>query len=137
MGKAYLQCTMEGSTTPTRFCRTLTTKLRKSAGSSGTPWSGQEMYCMWDMCRSSCNCTAGRHQQHGTAGVFLFFKLWGYLQLYGRGASATWDSSRGGEFSKIYTCPRTTGCKKALVRTQALLARTQINTKARCVNIMI
>jgi len=37
---------------------------------------------------------------------------------------------RGGEISKIYTCPRTTGYKKALVRTKALLARTQINTKA-------
>jgi len=44
---------------------------------------------------------------------------------------------RGGEISKIYTCPRTTGCKKALVHTKALLARTQINTKARFVNIMI
>ena len=44
---------------------------------------------------------------------------------------------RGGEISKIYTCPRTTGCKKALVRTKALLARTQINTKARFVKIMI
>jgi len=44
---------------------------------------------------------------------------------------------RGGEISKMYTCPRTTGCKKALVRTNALLARTQINTKARFVNIMI
>ena len=39
---------------------------------------------------------------------------------------------RGGEISKLYTCPRTTGCKKALVRTKALLARTQINTKADC-----
>jgi len=45
--------------------------------------------------------------------------------------------SRGGEISKIYTCPRTTGRKKALVRTKALLARTQINTKAKFVNIMI
>ena len=40
-------------------------------------------------------------------------------------------------FSKFYTCPRTTGCKKALVRTKALLARTHINTKARFVKIMI
>ena len=40
---------------------------------------------------------------------------------------------RGGEISKMYTCPRTTGCKKALVRTKALLA----NEKARFVNIMI
>ena len=46
-------------------------------------------------------------------------------------------STRGGEISKMYTCPRTTGCKKALVRTKALLARTQINTKTRFVNIMI
>jgi len=38
---------------------------------------------------------------------------------------------------KLYTCPRTTGCKKALVCTKALLARTQINAKARFVNIMI
>jgi len=45
--------------------------------------------------------------------------------------------SRGGEISKMYTCPRTTGCKKALVRTKALLARTQINTKATIANIMI
>jgi len=45
--------------------------------------------------------------------------------------------TRGGEISKMYTCPRTTGCKKALVRTKALLARTQTNTKARFVNIMI
>ena len=37
-------------------------------------------------------------------------------------------NSRGGEISLIYTCPRTTGCKKALVRTKALLARTHINT---------
>ena len=44
---------------------------------------------------------------------------------------------RGGEISKMYTCPRTTGCKKALVRTKALPARTQINTKTRFVNIMI
>jgi len=44
--------------------------------------------------------------------------------------------SRGGEISKMYTCPQTTGCKKALVRTKALLARTQINSKARFVNIM-
>jgi len=44
---------------------------------------------------------------------------------------------RGGEISKMYTCPRTTGCKKALVRTKAQLARTQINTKARFVKIMI
>jgi len=44
---------------------------------------------------------------------------------------------RGGEISKMYTCPRTTGCKKTLVRTKALLARTQINAKARFVNIMI
>ena len=42
--------------------------------------------------------------------------------------------NRGGEISKMYTCPRTTGCKKALVRTKALLAHTQINTKARFVN---
>jgi len=45
---------------------------------------------------------------------------------------------RGGEISKMYTCPRTTGCKKAqVVRTKALLARIQINTKTRFVNIMI
>ena len=44
---------------------------------------------------------------------------------------------RGLEISKMYTCPRTTGCKKALVRTKALLARTQINTKTKFVNIMI
>ena len=44
--------------------------------------------------------------------------------------------TRGGEISKMYSCPRTTGCKKALVRTKALLARIQINTKARFVNIM-
>jgi len=44
---------------------------------------------------------------------------------------------QGGEISKTYTCPRRTGCQKALVRTKALLARTQINTKARYVNIMI
>ena len=43
----------------------------------------------------------------------------------------------GGEISKMYTCPRTTGCKKAHVRTKALLARTKINGKARFVNIMI
>jgi len=43
----------------------------------------------------------------------------------------------GGEISKMYTCPRTNGCKKALVRTKAPIARTQINTKARFVNIMI
>ena len=46
-------------------------------------------------------------------------------------------TSRGGEISKMYTCPRTTGCIKAFVRTMALLARKQINTKARCINIMI
>ena len=45
--------------------------------------------------------------------------------------------TRGGEISKMYTCPRTTDCKTALVRTKALLARTQINTKAGFVNIMI
>ena len=44
---------------------------------------------------------------------------------------------RGGEISKMFTCPRTTGCKKAIVRTKALLARTQTNTKAKFLNIMI
>jgi len=46
------------------------------------------------------------------------------------------DKNKGGDISKMYTCPRTTGCKKALVRTEALLVRTQINTKARFVNIL-
>ena len=45
--------------------------------------------------------------------------------------------TRSGEILKMYTCPRTTDCKKALVRTKALLARTQIKTKAIFVNIMI
>jgi len=40
--------------------------------------------------------------------------------------SFTGMTNRGGEISKLYTCPRTTGCKKALVRTKTLLARTQI-----------
>jgi len=31
---------------------------------------------------------------------------------------------RGGEISKMYNCPRTTVCKKALVRHKILLART-------------
>ena len=44
--------------------------------------------------------------------------------------------TRGGEISKLNTGPRTTDCKKALVRTKALLARTQIKTKAKFVNIM-
>ena len=43
---------------------------------------------------------------------------------------------RGGEITKLYTCPGTTSCKKALIRTKALVACTQINTKARFVNIM-
>jgi len=44
---------------------------------------------------------------------------------------------RGGEISKMYTCPRTTGCKKALVCTKALLARTQINTGKICQQLFI
>lgn len=52
----YLQWTIVGSTIPMRRCRTLRTNSRKSAGSSGTLWSGQAMYCMCDMCRSSLVC---------------------------------------------------------------------------------
>lgn len=53
LSTTYLQCTITGSTIPTRFCRTLTTNSKKSAGSSGTPWSGHAIYCMWDICLSS------------------------------------------------------------------------------------
>jgi len=43
--------------------------------------------------------------------------------------------NRGGEISKMYSCPRTTGCQKALGHTKALLACTQINTKARSIKM--
>jgi len=39
-------------------------------------------------------------------------------------------TSRGGEISKMYTCPRTNGFRKTLVRTNALLVRTFTNTNA-------
>jgi len=37
---------------------------------------------------------------------------------------------RGGEISKMYTCPRTSGFKKPLVRTNAQLVRTFTNANA-------
>ena len=52
-GLKYLQWTTVGSTMPVRHCRTLTTKSRKSELSSGTPWSGQAMYCICFTIRSS------------------------------------------------------------------------------------
>ena len=36
----------------------------------------------------------------------------------------------GGEISKMYTCPRTSGLNKTLVRTIALFVPTSINTNA-------
>jgi len=41
-----------------------------------------------------------------------------------------WFYIRGGEISKMYTCPRTNGFTKTLVRTNALLVRTFTNTNA-------
>ena len=47
-----LQWTIVGSVMPLRRWRTRCTKSRKSLASSGTPWSGHEMYCICVMWRS-------------------------------------------------------------------------------------
>jgi len=52
---------------------------------------------------------------------------------YGRmSVSVLWKyvSDRGGEISKMYTCPRTMVLEKTLVRTNALLVGTFTNTNA-------
>lgn len=67
----YLQWTIVGSTIPMRRCRTLRTNSRKSAGSSGTLWSGQAMYCMCDMCRSSLVCQQGKYNKDTITSLYV------------------------------------------------------------------
>jgi len=55
---------------------------------------------------------------------------WEFDEILKQCCTTGGDLIRGGEISKMYTCPRTSGFKKTLVRTNALLVRTFTNTNA-------